>query len=30
MAVWQKMNELLELYTKNPNKEDMENEQELL
>ena len=30
MAVWQKMNELLDLYTKNPNKEDIENEQEIL
>ena len=30
MSVWQKMNELLDLYTKNPNKEDIPNEQELL
>lgn len=30
MAVWQKMNELLDLYIKNPKEEDIENEQELL
>lgn len=30
MAVWQKMNELLELYAKNPRKADLENDTEIL
>ena len=30
MAVWGKMNELLDLYTKNPREADIENEQELM
>lgn len=30
MALWQKMNELLELYVKNPRKGDLVNDQEII